>query len=59
MNTASKIYESVLKIQNENNNVNILPMKAVGRKQKSTVDNLNILNSIIENQKENQSKRYL
>ena len=59
MNTASKIYESVLKIQKENNNVNILPMKAVGRKQKSTVDNLNILNSIIENQKENQSKRYL
>ena len=59
MNTASKIYESVLKIQNENNNVNILPMKAAGRKQKSTVDNLNILNSIIENQKENQSKRYL
>ena len=59
MITASKIYESVLKIQNENNNVNILPMKAAGRKQKSTVDNLNILNSIIENQKENQSKRYL
>ena len=59
MNTASKIYESVLKIQNENNNVNIVPMKAVGRKQKSTVDSLNILNSIIENQKENQSKRYL
>ena len=36
MNTASKIYESVLKIQNENNNVNILPMKAVGRKQRKS-----------------------
>ena len=45
MNTISKVYESVLKIQNENNNENMSQMQTAGRKQKSTVDNLIILNS--------------
>ena len=58
VNTISKIYESVLKIQNENNNENISQMQTAGRKQRSTVDNLTILNSIIENQREHKNKTF-
>ena len=57
MNTISKIYESVLKIQNENNNDNMSQMQTAGRNQRSTVDNLIILNSKTENQRENKSKK--
>ena len=57
MNTISKIYESVLKIQNENNNDNMSQIQTAGRNQRSTVDNLIILNSKIENQRENKSKK--
>ena len=39
MNTISKLYESVLKMQNENNNDNMSQMQ--------TMDTLIILNSII------------
>ena len=45
MNTVSKIYESALKIQNENKNENMSQMQTAGRKQRSAVDNLIILNS--------------
>ena len=48
VNIVSKIYENVLKSRKE----------TVGRKQRSTVDNLIILNSIIENQRENDNKTY-
>ena len=34
-------------------------MEKVGRKQRSTVDNLIILSSIIENQKESKNETYL
>ena len=47
MNIVSKIYESVLKIQNEHNIENISPMQTAGRKRRSTIDNLIILNSAI------------
>ena len=57
VNTISKIYESVLKIQNENNNDNMSQMQTAGRNQRSTVNNLIILNSKIENQRENKSKK--
>ena len=58
VNTVSKIYESAIKIQNENKNENISQMKTAGRKQRSTVDNLITLNSIIENQGQNKNKIY-
>ena len=45
VNTVSKIYESALKIQNENKSENMSQMKTAGRKQRSAVDNLIILNS--------------
>ena len=57
VNIISKIYESVLKIQNENNNDNMSQMQTAGRNQRSTVNNLIILNSKIENQRENKSKK--
>ena len=49
VNIVSKIYESTLKIQNERKNENMSQMQTAERKQRSTVDNLIILNSIIEN----------
>ena len=39
MNAISKIYESVLKIQNENKNENMSQIETAGRKQRSTVGN--------------------
>ena len=48
---------NVLKIQNESNNDNMSQMQTAGRNQRSTVDNLIILNSKIENQRENKSKK--
>ena len=44
VNTISKIYESALKIQNENKDANMSQMQTAERKQRSTVDNLIILN---------------
>ena len=52
MNRVSKIYESALKIQNENKNENMSQMQTARRKQRSAVDNLIILNLIIENQRQ-------
>ena len=52
MNSISKIYESVLKIRNENKNEKMSQMQTAGRKQRSTVYNLIILKSIIKNQTE-------
>ena len=52
VNRVSKIYESALKIQNENKNENMSQMQTARRKQISAVDNLIILNLIIENQKQ-------
>ena len=41
VNIVSKIYESALKIQNEKKNENMSQMQTSGRKQRSTVDNVN------------------
>ena len=59
MNEISIIHKSVSKIQNENNNQNTSQMEKAGRKQRSTVDNLIILSSIIENQKKSKNETYL
>ena len=58
VNTVSKIYKSALKVQNENKNENMSQLQTAGRKQRSTVNNLIILNSIIENQRQNKNKTY-
>ena len=59
VNTVSKIYESALKIQNENKNENMSQMQTAGRKQRSAVDDSIILNSMIENQRQYKNKTYL
>ena len=59
VNIVSKIYENALKIQNEKKNENTSQKQTAGRKQKLTVDNLIILNSIIESQRQNKNKTYL
>ena len=52
VNIVSKIYESALKIQNEKKNESMSQTQIAGIKPRSTVDNLIILNSIIENQRQ-------
>ena len=52
VNRVSKIYESALKIQNENKNENMSQIQTAIRKQRSAVDNLIILNLITENQRQ-------
>ena len=47
VNIVSKIYHTALKIQNEKKNENMSQMQPAGRRQRSAVDNLIILNSII------------
>ena len=59
MNTVSKIYESASKIQIENKNEIMSQMQTAGRKQRSAIDNLIILNSIIENQRQYKNETYL
>ena len=59
VNTVSKMYENRLKIQNKNKNENMSQMQTAGRKHRSAVDKLIILNSIIENQRQYKYKTYL
>ena len=59
VNAVSKIYESALKIQNENKNENVSQMQTAGRKQLSSVDNLSVLNAIIKSQRQNKNKTYI
>ena len=51
VNIISKVYELVKITQNEKNNSKISEMQAPGRKEKSAMDNLIIMNTIIENQR--------
>ena len=59
VNIVSKICKSALKIRNEKKNETMSQMQTAGRKQRSTVDKLIILNSIIENQRQNKNNTYL
>ena len=46
MNIISKVYERVKKLKNENKQVNKSSMQTAGKKNRSTVDNLIIMNAI-------------
>ena len=59
MNTTSKIYESVLKIQNESKNENMSQMQTGRWRQRSAVDNLIILNSVRKNRRQKKNETYL
>ena len=46
MNIISKVYERVKKLKNENKQVNKSSMQTAGKKNRSTIDNLIIMNAI-------------
>ena len=50
VNIISKVYELVKITQNDKNNSKMSEMQVAGRKERSAMDNLIIINTIIENQ---------
>ena len=51
MNIVCKVYERVKKLQNENKKANISSMLTAGKKNRSNIDNLIMMNAIIEKQR--------
>ena len=59
MNIVCKVYERVKKLQNENKQENISSMQTGGKKNRSTIDNLIIMNTIIEKQRQDIKNTYI
>ena len=59
MNIVCKVYERVKKLQNENKDANKSSMQTAGKKNRSTIDNLIIINAIIEKQRQDHKKTYI
>ena len=59
VNIVSKVYELVKITQNEKNNSKMSEMQAAGRKERLTMDNLIIMNTIIENQRAQKLNTYM
>ena len=59
VNIISKLYKLVKITQNEKNNNKMSKMRAAGRKVRSAMDNLIIMNTIIENQRAQKLKTYM
>ena len=59
VNIISKVYELVKITQNEKNNSKMSEMQAARRKEKSAMDNLIIMNTIIENQRAHKLNTYM
>ena len=59
MNIVCKIYERVKKLQNENKQANISSMQTIGQKNRSTIDNLIVMNAIIGKQRQNHKNTYI
>ena len=59
MNMVAKVYEKVKKRQNEKIHSNISQMQTAGRKQRSTIDNILIVSSIIEKRRQKKQNTYL
>ena len=55
----SKAYEIVSKIQNEEIQSNMSNMQTAGKKNRSTMDNIIIINAIIEKQRQSHKNTYL
>ena len=58
-NIVSKAYEIVKKIQNEAIQSNMSNMQTAGKKNRSTMDNIIIINAIIEKQRQSHKNTYL
>ena len=54
----SKAYEIVKKIQNKTVQSNMSNMQTAGKKNRSTMDNIIIINTIIEKQRKSQENTY-
>ena len=52
MNIVCKVYKRVKKLQNENKQANTWSMQTAGKKNKSTIDNVIIMNAMIEKQRQ-------
>ena len=59
VNIISKLYKLVKITQNEKNNNKMSKMRAAGRKVRSAMDNLIIMNTIIENQRAQKLNTYM
>ena len=59
VNIISKVYKLVKITQNEKNNSKMSEMQAAGRKERSAMDNLIIMNTIIENQSTQKLNTYM
>ena len=59
MDIVCKVYERVTKLQNENKQANILSIQTAGKKNRSTMDNLIIMNPIIEKQRQDHKNIYI
>ena len=59
MNTVCKVYKRVKKLQNENKQENISSMQTAGKKNRSIIDNLIIMNAIIEKQRQDNKNTYI
>ena len=59
MNLVYKVYERVKKLQNKNKQENISSMQTAGKKHRSTIDNLIIMNAIIEKQRQDNKNTYI
>ena len=52
-------YEKVKKLQNENKQTNISTIQTAGKKNRSTIDNLIIVNAIIGKQRQDHKNTYI
>ena len=59
MSIVCKVYERVKKLKNENKQENISSMQTVGKKSRSTIYNLIVINAIIKKQRQDNKNTYI
>ena len=59
MSIVCKVYERVKKLKNENKQENISSMQTVGKKNRSTIYNLIVINAIIKKQRQDNKNTYI
>ena len=59
MDIVAKVYEKVKNRQNEKIHTNMSQMQTAGRKQRSSMDNIRIVSSIIEKRRQEEQNTYL
>ena len=59
MSIVCKVYERVKKLKNENKQENISSMQTVGKKNRSAIYNLIVINAIIKKQRQDNKNTYI